>query len=468
MKLHQKTVEKTAAAVVAEIVNAAAADREKLTATARDLTDKADRLTAAAKRARAAADRAKRKHDPDAADLAALALDVEHKATTAADRAADARAVADLTAADAARLLSNDRAAVVVTLRQTTPAERRAADLTARVTALVKDETTPAADLDAARADLAAARADADRAAKDADATAPVVRFRVAPRINPDDPASALAFGHKVAAAVAARLDLTAPRVTIDPAADLDAAPLAAARAAAAVVARRAVVKQGTPTQWAIFYDARARRWDAPDLADLTAAALDAVAVYCAAPAALAVAADRADRLAVVASKLAAADRLAVNRDAVKASILHNAADDLRDDLTADARRLTARAVAARLAVDAARARVDDPDAAAALFARAGLIPDRYAVNQRRRDRARRLSGRSRRPSCGRRPRRRRSDRRRPDDRRRRSDRRRPRRRRPCMDDDRADLAAVDRPRRCRARQNGRRPRRRRPSSQSR
>lgn len=324
-------------------------------------------------------------------NIAARKYATDNDRAAAAVARADARktaahAAAALDALDAARadavLYDTDtaRAAVYATPATYICRARCYSALDARADAL----TAAAADArrtadrqpdnDAARRAADAAEKDARQARKDADNDNAAVyyAFPVGGTVDARRPYTAGAY--RIAYAI---IDaLTARNATLYRAAavrvyhNLDAdAVQPAARYVAARTARNAVKREGTPTQWAIDRAARAADWTQSDLADMTAAAADILALA-AAPAPYVAAVARDARILARAADLL--DKTpAHGYSAARLKIVDAAAARLAVyTATADAAQNRRRA---RFLADAARAAADLA-AAADVAARAAAV----------------------------------------------------------------------------------------------
>jgi len=245
-----------------ELFPQAAAMKAKLKAAERKaaaLAAKAERLTAAAL-----------VDDADRADKAAA------KAARAAARAADDAAEnirARLALADVDALTRSDD--IVVSFRERTPADDAAADARKAYAAARADfDESGSAE---SRAAMKAAKAAADAAAALADAAAadaPRYAFTMgAPAVNERYPAAALRAAYMIIDSYTRRADIV-PADTFA-AFDIfnDAAAADALTRSARTVAKRAAVncilRQGTPTQWAIYNAACAGEWEQQDISEL-------------------------------------------------------------------------------------------------------------------------------------------------------------------------------------------------------
>lgn len=274
------------------------------------------RATAAALRAAAAEAKAKAKAatteyqeykettvDDDEPDTAARALLVSaRRAREAADQAAEAAEAAALRAAEAAGDMASYMHGTdcIALYRYETDA-----DIAARAAALRAAEAQTAAEAAARAAEeadpahAAEAKAKAKAAAKKAaeaktaaraaekaariaaeDAEAAAVCFGL--DVNTDRPGVSLSVAYAHAETISQYLPMPEKIAETVCTLDICAHPehtLAAARTVAKRTAANAVAREGSKTQWSIYLAARAAKWDNYDLADMTAAAADALCI---------------------------------------------------------------------------------------------------------------------------------------------------------------------------------------------
>lgn len=346
------------ASIDIEAMNAEAADLETKAAEA---TESARALTAEYLTAKAAADEAAdlaevdlidSEDDPE--DVRALfraAATARQKAARLTDRAEAAREAADHANENAARIVTGRE--VVTICRMKTAADYFAEEAAAKYREISRDPAALLTEIEAAEKTMLSAK----KAAKEAAPAAPRFGFFMGAVVNEDRPAAAVSFGHKIAADLLNVLGLSTAvaRVSVSLNAADPALMLSAARAVAKRSATNAVLRQGTDTQWSIYFDALSGRWDAHDLSDMTAAAVDPL-LFAAAPADM-----LTDEKRIAAAMHEAAAKLAKLSPAdtiARAAVMKTARKATGNDprLIEDPRKLIARAAVVDLAAEAVAA----------------------------------------------------------------------------------------------------------------
>ena len=286
----------------------AIAQAEATAAALEEAADKADTAATLAtleyKEAKAAEKEAPAAEKEAATEARRAAYTAARKARAAAriasDKATEARAFAVFEATRAARWKRGE--SVVTITRYTTAADIAAREARAAYAKAEADEATDTA----TRERLKAAAKQADEAAKAAAEAAPRLIFWYGVEVDTRHPARALSIAHRLTAAALAilaplaRFGFEKSAAYINPF-DTDEATEAAARSIARRAAKNLVQKQGTPTQWDIYFAAISDEEHHPDfdemIGEARAAIIEARAPEAAARATLA-AVDEARRAA--------------------------------------------------------------------------------------------------------------------------------------------------------------------------